>query len=33
MKNFMDKDFMLQTETESNLFHNYAEKTPILDYH
>ena len=33
MKNFMDKDFLLQTETASNLFHNYAEKTPILDYH
>lgn len=29
----MDKDFLLQTETASNLFHNYAEKTPILDYH
>ena len=33
MKNFMDKDFLLQTETASSLFHNYAEKTPILDYH
>ena len=29
----MDKDFLLQTETASSLFHNYAEKTPILDYH
>ncbi len=26
MKNFMDKDFLLQTETASSLFHNYAEK-------
>ena len=33
MKNFMDKDFLLQTETASSLFHSYAEKTPILDYH
>ena len=29
----MDKDFMLQTQTASSLFHDFAEKTPILDYH
>lgn len=33
MKTFMDQDFLLQTQTASNLFHNYAEKTPVLDYH
>lgn len=33
MKNFMDNDFLLQTQTASNLYHNYAEKAPILDYH
>ena len=33
MKTFMDKDFMLQTQTASSLFHDFAEKTPILDYH
>lgn len=30
MKNFMDKDFLLQTETASSLFHNYAEKHLFL---
>lgn len=33
MKQFMDKDFLLETETAKMLFHKYAEKTPILDYH
>ncbi|MGN0297830.1 MAG: glucuronate isomerase [Lachnospiraceae bacterium] len=33
MKAFMDKDFLLSTETAKALFHNVAEKTPILDYH
>lgn len=33
MKQFMDKDFLLSTETAQMLFHNYAEKTPVLDYH
>lgn len=33
MKAFMDKDFLLETETAKKLFHNYAEVTPILDYH
>ena len=33
MKAFMDKDFMLETETARKLFHEYAENTPILDYH
>ncbi len=33
MKPFMDKDFLLSTETAQTLFHSYAENTPILDYH
>ncbi len=33
MKAFMDKDFLLETETARKLFHEYAEITPILDYH
>ncbi|WP_010238190.1 glucuronate isomerase [Clostridium arbusti] len=33
MKNFMNEDFLLNTETSQKLFHNYAEKMPIIDYH
>lgn len=33
MKAFMDKDFLLETETAKTLFHQYAEKMPIIDYH
>ncbi len=33
MKEFMDKDFLLQTETAKTLFHDFAENTPIVDYH
>jgi len=33
MKKFMDKDFLLQTETAKGLYHNYAAKMPIFDYH
>ena len=33
MKAFMDKDFLLETETAKKLYHDYAEKTPVLDYH
>ena len=33
MNTFMNKDFLLETETARNLFHTYAEPTPILDYH
>ncbi len=33
MKDFMDQDFLLQSETAKKLFHDYAEGTPILDYH
>ncbi len=33
MKQFMDKDFLLSTDTAKTLFHDYAEKMPVLDYH
>ena len=33
MKAFMDKDFLLETETAKALFHETAEKLPIIDYH
>ena len=33
MKPFMDKDFLLSTETARTLFHDYAENMPIYDYH
>lgn len=33
MKTFMDKDFLLNTPTAQKLYHEYAENTPILDYH
>lgn len=33
MKAFMDEEFLLSTETARRLYHNYAEKMPILDYH
>ena len=33
MKPFMDEEFLLQTETARQLFHEYAEKMPVIDYH
>ncbi|GMO67189.1 MAG: glucuronate isomerase [Endomicrobiia bacterium] len=33
MKNFIDKDFLLSTETSKELFHKHASKKPIVDYH
>ncbi len=33
MKKFMDADFLLETETAKHLFHDYAEKLPLVDYH
>lgn len=33
MKDFMDEDFLLTTRTAQKLYHEYAEKMPILDYH
>ena len=33
MKNFMDENFLLQTQTAQELYHNHAAKMPIIDYH
>ena len=33
MKPFMDKDFLLETDTAKHLFHDIADKMPIIDYH
>ena len=33
MKPFMDKDFLLSTDVAKELYHEIAEKAPILDYH
>ncbi|MFI3324724.1 MAG: glucuronate isomerase [Clostridia bacterium] len=33
MKKFLDKDFLLETETAKILYHDYASKMPIIDYH
>ena len=33
MKPFMDEDFLLQTNTARQLYHNYAAQMPIFDYH
>lgn len=33
MKKFMDQDFLLSTETARKLYHEYAERMPVLDYH
>ena len=33
MKAFMDKDFLLDTETAKKLYHEHAEDMPIIDYH
>ena len=32
MKTFMDKDFLLETETAKHLFHDYARDLPLVDY-
>ncbi len=33
MKAFMDKDFLLSSDTAKHLYHDYAEPLPIIDYH
>ena len=33
MKKFMDKDFLLDTDSAKHLFHDFAENMPICDYH
>ena len=33
MKPFMDRDFLLHSETAKRLYHDYAKDMPICDYH
>lgn len=33
MKQFLDENFLLQTETARTLYHDYAKHMPIIDYH
>ncbi len=33
MKQFMDQDFLLSTDTAKDLYHNHAKNMPIIDYH
>ena len=33
MKNFLDENFLLQTETAKKLYHDFASSMPIIDYH
>jgi len=33
MKEFMNEEFLLNSESASRLYHDYAEKMPLLDYH
>lgn len=33
MKDFMDRDFLLETETARHLYHDYAAPMPLVDYH
>ncbi len=33
MTEFMTKDFLLDTDTAKTLYHDYAAKLPIIDYH
>ncbi|MBQ6129514.1 MAG: glucuronate isomerase [Lachnospiraceae bacterium] len=33
MKQFMDEDFILESDTAKHLFHDHAKSLPIIDYH
>ncbi len=33
IRNFMDDDFLLETETARRLYHEHAEHMPIIDFH
>ncbi len=33
MKSFLDNNFLLQTETAKLLYHDFAVKMPVIDYH
>ena len=33
MKAFLDENFILETKTAQTLYHSYAKKMPIFDFH
>ena len=33
MREFMDRDFLLNSDTARHLYHDVAAKLPIIDYH
>jgi glucuronate isomerase len=33
MRNFLDENFLLQTASAQDLYHNYSKALPIIDYH
>jgi len=33
MKQFLDENFLLQNKTAERLYHEYAKKLPVIDYH
>lgn len=33
MKQFLDENFLLETVTAQQLYHNYAKQMPVIDYH
>ena len=33
MRSFMDKNFMLESETAVRLYEKYAKDMPVIDYH
>ena len=33
MKEFLNRDFLLDTETARHLYHDYVEDLPLVDYH
>lgn len=33
MKKFLDENFLLQTKTAQQLYHDFAAKMPVIDYH
>src|SRR6185369_5739812 len=33
MKQFLDENFLLQSKTSQQLYHDFAKKMPVIDYH
>ena len=33
MENFINDNFLLQTDAAKELYHNHAKQQPIIDYH